>query len=467
MGGFALALPLLEIMGERQARAQSMPLRYLVSYGGTSLGRNGGGHVLLPSTVGEGYALNSALRYVGDGAAYGVSGFDIQDYVSVISGLRVPWDTGSGVPPGGRIANFHGTGVVPQISGTRSLRVGDPPLGPTSDCIVSDAISGDTTPLHYRVQPRGYNGSNSADSSSGRISYKSEAGLIVAVDPVRSPRAAYESLFGNFVPTDPVEAEKAKRLLRRRQSAIDLVKGSLERLLPQLGSWDRQRMDRHLTEVRELEKRLDALVTPTGRCVLLPDPGPDPEEGEALTGDGQEYSIAAGYSGEEERAIVMADLLHMAFVCDLSRVASWQLTFHKCWMNMFAIAGLQSDAHELSHGAGSPEGLTEVVAWHVKHFARLADKLRNTPEGDGNVLDSTAMVMLFEGGFGADPQGVQGQDSPHSTENMCALVAGRAGGFNTPSRHLVANGAHPAQVLLSAMNAVGVQGPLGDITSAI
>jgi hypothetical protein len=45
---------------------------------------------------------------------------------------------------------------------------------------------------------------------------------------------------------------------------------------------------------------------------------------------------------------------------------------------------------------------------------------------------------------------------------MACLIAGRAGGLK-PGKHVAAPGKHPAQVVLSAMNAVGVGGnALGD-----
>jgi hypothetical protein len=47
------------------------------------------------------------------------------------------------------------------------------------------------------------------------------------------------------------------------------------------------------------------------------------------------------------------------------------------------------------------------------------------------------------------------------------LIAGRAGGLE-PRKHVVAAGKHPAQVVLSAMNAVGLTaGALGEVSGNI
>jgi len=89
----------------------------------------------------------------------------------------------------------------------------------------------------------------------------------------------------------------------------------------------------------------------------------------------------------------------------------------------------------------------------VKHFARLIQKFKDTPEGNGSMLDHSAMLYLLEGGHGWDPEGNKGNSS-HSSENMACLLAGRAGGLQ-PGQHVVATGRHPASVILTAMNAVG------------
>ena len=74
--------------------------------------------------------------------------------------------------------------------------------------------------------------------------------------------------------------------------------------------------------------------------------------------------------------------------------------------------------------------------------------------------------IVIEGGFGFDPE--SGSDNrAHSTENMCALVAGRAGGL-VPGQHIRATGMHPANVILSAMTAAGYTGnSLGDISGVV
>lgn len=461
LGGVAVGLPLLEIM-EPSVRAggAAPPQRYVYAFGGCSLGLNNTERVT-PVDEGPGYSLGRAFAPL---ATLG-----IQDVVSVASGLLIPWDEGSGIPPGGRRVGFHASSPCPLTCGVASDPGGDEDAtGPTSDQLVGEQLGEGRPVLTYRVQPAYYRGDNSSGGARGRISaYRDESGGLVRVDPTFSPQAAWSNLFSVFEPGDPAEAAATEFLLRRRRSVVDVVADDTERLVQKLGAADRIRMEQHLEELRALESRID-LIEPTGQCVKLPDPGLDPEIGPAVE-DGS-YGQGGAYSDEELRATVMVDIIHMAFTCDLSRSASLMFTYAQCFMNMNPIYGYPSDLHEISHYSmgGGEEGancMADCIAWHVKHWGRLIQKLRDTPEMDGStLLDHTALVLMFEGGFGYDPEG--GTDGEaHSTENMIALIGGRAGGLHTtPGRHLRAANRHPVELVNTAMHAVGYDGTLGEVT---
>src|SRR5207302_388729 len=124
-----------------------------------------------------------------------------------------------------------------------------------------------------------------------------------------------------------------------------------------------------------------------------------------------------GYSDEDARARVFCDLVHMAFTCDLSRVASLMFTMAQSHMNTFSLINEPYDLHELGHSSPNrTAAMSAGIAWHMKHFGYLVAKLRDTPEGMGSLLDNTAAVFLHEGGHGLDPSSGK-QWSSHSTEN--------------------------------------------------
>jgi hypothetical protein len=317
--------------------------------------------------------------------------------------------------------------------------------------------------LAYRVEVMDYYyGGTGGDFSA--MSWKRTAdGGVVRVDPISNPGFAWETLFTGFVPPDPAAAAQMAFELQQRRTVLDLVGDSAQRLVQRLGREDRLRMQQHFEEIRSLEKRLEELNPPsTPLCEMTANPGQDWAPG--VPGEDVETENNK-WSNEELRAEIFVDLIHMAFVCDLTRVASLMFEHWKSYINMYPATGHLADLHDTTHFGGYGTGIgpqSDALAWHIKHFARLVRKLADTPDPDGTpVLDRCVLTLGFEGGWGFDPE--SGDYGPHSTENMSVLVAGgRALGL-TPGRHIRSNGAHPASVLLAGARACGLQGPLGDI----
>jgi Protein of unknown function (DUF1552) len=473
-GGAAITLPALEIMfnrhGTAYAQAKPIPKRYLVCFGGQSLGGDGDPLVddYVPNTVGPNYDLKSALAPL---AA-------VQSEVSVVSGLSIPTANGGTVPSAGRRDDFHVSSLSPLLSGVRSP-ANTASAGPTSDQLVADAVSGGTPfkSLVYRIQAEWYL-SVSAPYGRDILSYKVNpaGGSPIPMPPVVSPKAAFDALFSNFTPPSSA-ADQARQdfLLRSRKSVLDLVGGKLQRLAsnPQLGLADQQRLQRHYDEIRALELQISALPPPaTATCQRPTDPGVDPPIGGAQgvdTGGTNTYSTNLGYSGEEQRARIFCDLIQMAFACDLSRVGSLMFTMFQSHMNMYPLTGARCDLHEIGHNGDPVQkgtlGVSKGIAWHMKHFGYLVGKLRDTPEGAGHLIDNCAILFLHEGGHGLDTATGK-TNSSHSTENMACLIAGRAGGLK-PGQHVVATGKHPANVVISAMTAVGLPPQLGEVSGNI
>lgn len=472
LGGIVVGLPALEIMHPARGSAAPTgprPKRFVMSYAAVSIGRDNYGsdmtkNMVVPVATGKAYEVTRGLKALTD--------LGIKDDVSIVSGLLLPFrektDTGP-IPPGGRNWEFHFNTIGPQVSGMRGPETRNgKPMGETADMIAAKALGKTDHPfLAYRVQPKSYEGGNDIGGDHGAQSWiKNAAGALSRVDPISSPRLAFESLF-----TDPTlgmsteaELKKAQFYLRQRRSALDFVANDAKRLLGKVGSEDRVRLEKHFAEVRALEQRLGTTVTVGGDCKMPTKPGADPPFGGAIIGT--TYSEMQGYSNEDQRAEDLADIIAMAFACDMTRVASFMITVWKCYMNAYPYGGWKSDMHELTHGAGPMESVGDSVSWSLKQWGRLVKKLKEKKDLDGTpLLDHTAMVLVLEGGHGWDPEGPKGQ-SAHSTENMVAFVAGRAGGLKG-GEHIVAKNKHPAQVMASALNAVGVAGDLGEVKGNI
>ncbi len=484
-GGIALALPALEIMrsspSARAGGGGSSVARYVNSYVGVSSGRS---HYIddtcctellqsdriTPDAEGPDYDLKQGLKPLGadpwfnernPGFGGAQPAYDVQKHVSIVSGLKVPWATAGGsVPPGGRDVAFHGSSVLPQLCGHRRATV------PTVDQLVAE-VAGEQTTLAYRVEATDYYNGNTNHSARSMSFKRDRDGNVFTVEPVVDPGLAWQSLYMGFVPPDPAEAAKAAFERQIRLSVLDRVRDNAQRLSTRLGSADRIRMEQHFDEVRALEDRISQIAPPTTPlCDMLPDPGSSWPVGEP--GGTQSGSDTASWSNEELRAEILVDLIHMAFVCNMSRVATLMFEHWGSAINVYPMIGIVTDLHSTSHFGNPGPGVSgqgDAIAWHMRHFARLVRKLADTPDEDGIALiDRTILTLLFEGGYGYDPEG--NDSGAHSTENMVVVVAGGSGLGLTPGRHIRGNEQHPASVLLACAQACGVTEPLGDITAA-
>lgn len=481
-GGAVVGLPVLECMlnthGEALAQTNAgLPKRYAIVFAGQSLGGdnfpkdrqrvNGqtitqSGHFIAPAEEGAGYTLTTPLLPL--------AGLE-EDY-SVVSNLYIPYSRSSTepdqVPAAGAFRDFHGGASSPLLSGVRSTAANFRAEGPSSDQLVAGlqaGVPGRVGSLVYRAQPSWY---LSGSSYSGRqyISYRAARDPITAQT---SPQIAFGALFNGFTPSGADEQARHDFRQRMRTSVLDLISDKRERVLGRVSSADRVRLERHFDEIRALELRIQALPpVASGTCQVPTDPGTDPAIGGDNAGSGSDtIATNTGYSGETERARAFADLIHMAFVCDLTNVATLQITTFQSHMNVYPVTEalglpIRADLHEVGHnGDADNRGqqlVSTVLRWHMLSYAHLLNRLRDTPEGAGNLLDNSAIIFMPEGGHG--PQLNDGgvtDNQTHSTENMCLLVAGRAGGLQ-PGRHIRTQQAHPGSVLLSAMQAVGYTG---------
>ena len=487
LGGVAVGLPVLECMlnstGEALAQAGALPKRYAIVFAGQSIGGDGWeedrymvagerkqetGHFIADTAPGAGYACTTPLKPL--------EALDLMGDFSMVSNLKIPWNTMSvepgDVPAGGAFRDFHGGGSGPLLCGTRSTSASFKAASITSDQIVAGLNQTTLDSLVLRAQPNWY---LSGSSFSGRqyISY-AEGGK--AIEAQVSPGIVYHSLFDSFTPVDTGEQAAHDFELRARRSVLSLITDKRQRILGKLGATDRQRLERHFDEIRDLEMRIAAMPPSGGaQCAKPPEPGDDLPLGEDNAGSGSDtIGTNTGYSGEHERARLLADLIHMAFVCDITRVATLQVTVFQSHMNVFQVSTdfgvpIRADLHECGHnGDATTRGQYPVsmcLGWHISHYAYLMDKLKKTPEGAGTVLDNSVLVFMPEAGHGIQLNDSTANFQTHSVDRMVLLVGGRAGGL-APGRHIVApESTHPGNVLISAMQAAGyTQDTFGEVS---
>jgi hypothetical protein len=263
----------------------------------------------------------------------------------------------------------------------------------------------------------------------GRISY---AGPGQPLPPMNSPLDVFKRLFSNFSPeaTD----NEIDPLHQRRQSVIDAVKAQFNLVRQRTGADDREKLDRHLELIRDVERRLNAGVS--GSC-FMPDAPPDlaPDDEQTMP----------------EITRLQLDLLALALACDMTRVASVQISTA---LNRIRFSWLNSleEGHALSHSpdsdAKAQAGLALRARWHAEQLAYLMDRLAAIPEGDGSVLDNTLIVWGNEVSRG----------NSHTHQTMPFLLAGGAGGYFRMGRYIeLSTATSHCNLLVSILNAMGVE----------
>src|SRR5205085_5233051 len=148
-------------------------------------------------------------------------------------------------------------------------------------------------------------------------------------DPIEaqtSPSIVYHSLFDGFTPVDASAQAQHDFDLRARKSVLSLISDKRARVLGKVGAADKIRLERHFDEIRDLELRIAAIPPDAvGQCQAPKDPGPDLAVGGNNAGSGSDQiATNTGYSDEATRARLLADLIHIALVCDNPRVATPQ-----------------------------------------------------------------------------------------------------------------------------------------------
>ncbi|HEV8246250.1 MAG TPA: DUF1552 domain-containing protein [Polyangiaceae bacterium] len=261
----------------------------------------------------------------------------------------------------------------------------------------------------------------------GRIAY---SGPGEPLPPMNVPLDVYNRLISAPGFAAPAAAP-ADPLLAQRKSILDTVASEFDELEKRVSAEDKAKLEEHLGLVRDLERRMTA--TGSGTCAM-------PEQPQVLDPSSE--------TDMPTIAELEVDLLAMAFACDLTRVASLQIStslnrIRYPWLNSLG------EGHTLSHSAPADnDAVSELItrgAWHAGLVARLCSRLEAIPEGDGTALDNTVLVWCSEVSEG----------NVHSHTNMPFLVLGGGWYFRT-GRYLDFGGASHNGLLVSLLNALGV-----------
>ena len=415
----ALGLPLLEAMldvhGERLAHGQAMPRRFGVFFFGN--GRGVESAKWRPTGSGAGWTPSPLLAPLAG----------VKDYVSVVTGMNATLDKSPQGHHKGSAAILSGYDFVTQPANNAPYR--STFAKPSIDQLAAKAIGAGTPfkSIEIGLSKRVINGEGTT------IQYISHNGPDSGNPPELSPKNLFNRLFAAGAPAASGMPDPLSSL---RKSILDTVLEDFTALGKRVSVADRARLDQHAESIRAVERRLTPALEPTASCASAKAPV-DP------TG-------ASGKEPIEERMQALGDVLSLALSCDLSRVFSIQFS-GSAGGPVFWQVGADRTHHDISHdGASSQDMMEKITIFTMKQFAVLLEKLRATPDGSGNLLDSLVLLGTSDHSDG----------STHVVNDFPVLVAGRAGGaLAHPGVHYAASNEHTNKVLLTILRAAGVELP--------
>jgi hypothetical protein len=250
-----------------------------------------------------------------------------------------------------------------------------------------------------------------------------------------NPRVLFERMFGASDSTDP--KVRAARLKQDR-SLIDSVNDRVSQLQRKLGSADNRKVNDYLAALRDVERRIQKAEEQSNKEI-------------------PELAQPAGIPDSfPEHVRLLYDLQLLAYQTDLTRVITFMYGREQTG-RPYPHIGVPEAHHPVTHHQGDPvkmDKCAKIQRHHIELFAEYLGKLKNTPDGDGSLLDH--VILLFGSGISNSDR--------HSHGPLPTFVVGGGSGTLKGGRHLIYPEHTPLTNLqLTLLNKLGVPSEkLGD-----
>jgi len=406
-GGIALALPFMESMLPAAAKGgmSSPPSRtrlgfFYVPHGAVM-------EKWTPATVGKNFAMSPTLKPL---EAF-------RSHLNVVTGLALPL----AYTEDASAAANHSSSCATYLSGA-AMTKNVTKLAATADQVAVRHIGQDTPLPSLEL---GIEGSSASCGEGWSCAYRDSMAWWDENTPLpleRNPQVVFERLFGDG------RDDAARAASRARQASIlDNVVDQTASLQRELPASDKVRLDQFLTDVREVERRVALADQQAERDLDLP---PTP----------------VGIPSDFETHIkMMLDLQVLAWQTEMTRISTLMLAVENS-NAIYPKSGVREAFHPLSHHSNiqaNKDKLAQLNAYHVSMFGYLLQKMSETPDGNGTLLDNS--LLLWGSGM-AD-------SNVHNHDPVPTVVAGGGSGAVTGDRHihLPAEKKTPVSNLLLAM----------------
>jgi len=338
----------------------------------------------------------------------------------------------------------HSLSPTTWLSGVRpkATQGVDAYAGVTADQVAAQAIGQDTVLPSMELATEDHSGLiGSCDRDYGCI-YMNTLSWRTPTTPMPmeiNPRKVFERMFGQ----GGSAAERMARIQEDR-SILDAITKEASSLQVKLGPSDRQTMNQYLENIREIERRIQRAEKSQGDADL------------------QLPSRPAGVPFDfEEHVRLMYDLMVVAYQANITRVITFMVS-REVSNRTYPQVNVSDGHHAISHHQNRAEKMEKNVriqTFNIGMFREFVEKLKNTPDGDGSLLDN--IVLLYGSNMS--------NSNAHDHFPLPNLVLGGAAGRLKGGRHLrYADHTPMTNLLVTMLDKAGVrQESLGDSTGTL
>lgn len=271
------------------------------------------------------------------------------------------------------------------------------------------------------------------------------------IPALNQPQQIFDRFFGAGDP----DTRRHRRRLKSSGSLLDLVMEDAGKLRRRLGKFDQQKFDEYLDSVRQVEKR----VARAQQWIDIPKPG-------LTDADRERLQLDADSKVPTEYVATMYELMHLAFMTDSTRVATYQIASMGDATTLGGkfpqLLGIGKHLHGLAHDWNKAEGAEALGKWDrflAEQFVTFLDRMRKTPAGpesDATLLDQTTII------YGCS------NSTTHTNKNYPLVLAGGRGlGFKHGQYLKYGEDTPFANVFATMLQQTGVTNRFADSTAIL